>query len=418
MVALGASSRRSPLGHLRRRRRHQPLLRHQLRHGRRLARRGLPRLRWPIAEPRLRRRPRSHRLPRHRPHSRPRHLRRFALSHLLPSPPTATSRLTPPRTSGPATSPTTQLPQVADPPAGILATANARITPDGYPFPITNDWSDPYRNERIWKLLTGRQGLRPADMLAIQGDIYSDTDRVIAQHLAYAIDHATLGADARSASARPLTSSAAGMAASRSDSPAASIVDAARAALWPLLLTPKLAPEAASAPGSSPPRSHQPWQLYTWGERAFAEEQLIVHTPARWLPPTYATWDDLLAAAVEQGSRRLPRTLPTSSPGATAGSIPSLSSTRSSRSSRLARHRLLGLPTGIHSESSRAATAPPSSRPAAASVHRSASPPTSHDPDAQHPQPRPRRVRQPREPLVPRPVSRLAPRHHLPLAIL
>ena len=41
--------------------------------------------------------------------------------------------------------------------------------------------------------------------------------------------------------------------------------------------------------------------LYAWGEKPFAEEQLIMHTPARWLPAGYATWDDLLADAVDKG---------------------------------------------------------------------------------------------------------------------
>ncbi len=191
-----------------------------------------------------------------------------------------------------------QLPQIADPPAGFLATANARITPDGYTLPITNDWADPYRNERIWKLLAGREHLTPADMLAIQGDVYSDPDRVIAQHLAYAIDHATPRADSkRLHQAADLLRTWNGKVAS--DSAAAAIVDAARVALWPILLAPRL--------GSAPPNPTatgakiEPWQLYQWGERAFAEEQLIVHAPARWLPPTYATWDDVLAAAVEKG---------------------------------------------------------------------------------------------------------------------
>jgi len=191
-----------------------------------------------------------------------------------------------------------QLPQTIDPPGGILATANARITPDGYPFPITGNWSDPYRNQRIWKLLAGREHLSAADMLAIQGDVYSDPDRVIAQRLAYALDHANLRSDGkRLHQAADLLRSWNGKVSS--DSPAAAIVDAARAALWPMILTPRL---DASAPGSkSPGPSPKPWQLYLWGERAFAEEQIIVHTPARWLPAGYATWDDLLAAAVNQG---------------------------------------------------------------------------------------------------------------------
>ncbi len=192
-----------------------------------------------------------------------------------------------------------QLPAAVDPPGGILATANARVTPDGYPFPITGDWSDPYRNQRIWKLLSGRGRLLPADMLAIEGDVYSDPDRVIAQRMAYAIDHAKLPGDSRRLhQAADLLRTWDGFV--TADSPAAAIVAAGRAALWPLLLTPMLDPGAAPATRSSKP-GREPWQIYTWGERTFAQEQLVVHTPAHWLPSQYPTWDDLLAAAVEKG---------------------------------------------------------------------------------------------------------------------
>ena len=38
------------------------------------------------------------------------------------------------------------LPAVTDPAGGILATANARITPDAYPYQVSLDWALPYRN--------------------------------------------------------------------------------------------------------------------------------------------------------------------------------------------------------------------------------------------------------------------------------
>lgn len=184
-----------------------------------------------------------------------------------------------------------QLPQSFDPPDGVLATANARVTPDGYAFPITLDWSAPYRNERIWKVLTSRNHLTAADMLTLQTDVSSDVDHVIAQRLAYAIDHvrtAEFAKDKRLHQAADLLRDWNGNV--DADAAAPAIVDAARAALWPLLLDPQLGP----APGDFA-------KLYTWGEKDYAEEWLIMHTPPRWLPAKYATWDDLLAAAVVKG---------------------------------------------------------------------------------------------------------------------
>ena len=202
-----------------------------------------------------------------------------------------------------------QLPQAFDPPSGILATANARVTPDNYLYPITLDWSAPYRNERIWKVLTERAAstqnhLTSADMLALQTDVYSDVDHVIAQRLAYAIDHATTPAftgDRRLHQAADLLRDWNGNV--DADAAAPAIVDAARAALWPLIIDPQLKPEP-EAPSKLIHHAYtDPSELYIWGEKSFAEEWLIMHTPARWLPAKYPTWDDLLAAAVAAGLR-------------------------------------------------------------------------------------------------------------------
>ncbi len=146
-----------------------------------------------------------------------------------------------------------QLPQVFDPADGVVATANARITPDEYPYPVTLDWSDPYRQERIWKVLHAKQDMVPADMLALQTDVYSDLDRVVAERLAYAIDHAAAaghGADGKdsdghlSGKQRRLRQAADLMrrwdGTVKADAAAPAIVDAARAALWPMILTPQL----------------------------------------------------------------------------------------------------------------------------------------------------------------------------------
>ncbi len=177
------------------------------------------------------------------------------------------------------------LPSAYDPPDGILATANARVTPDGYPYPITLNWDAPYRNERIWKVLASQPRLSAADMLALQNDVHSELDQELAQRFAYAIDH-TQHASLRLRQAADLLRSWDGTVSI--PSPAAAITDAARSALWPMLLAPRLGKE---------------WKIYRWNESSYVEEQLITHEPARWLPSHFANWNDLLAAAVTQGLR-------------------------------------------------------------------------------------------------------------------
>jgi penicillin amidase len=192
-----------------------------------------------------------------------------------------------------------KLPQALDPADGVLATANSRVTPPGYPYPITLNWWSPYRVERIYKVLEAGRKLTPADMLALQTDVHSTLDQVIAQRLTYAIDHTTgpLKDSKTLREAADILREWNGQVTATSQ--AAAIVNAATAALWPMLLTPKL----ASTNNQQPATSNQLWHLYVWDERSYVEEELVMHTPARWLPPNYANWNDFLAAAVDRGLR-------------------------------------------------------------------------------------------------------------------
>jgi penicillin G amidase len=176
-----------------------------------------------------------------------------------------------------------QMPSAEDPVNGILATANARIAPDGYPYQLTLEWAAPYRNERIWKWLAGKNNLNPADMLKLQGDIYSSLDQELGRRYAYAIDHSTK-ADNQLRQAADLLRSWDGVI--NANSAAAAVIAAARQAFWPMVLKPKLGDD---------------WRLYSWGEKAFAEEEIVTHSPAQWLPAGYANWDEFLTAIMKQG---------------------------------------------------------------------------------------------------------------------
>ena len=192
------------------------------------------------------------------------------------------------------------MPQAYDPPSGFVETANARVAPNEYPYPVTQDWAAPYRNERIWKVLSAKSGMVGADMLALQTDVYSDMDKVIAQRLAYAIDHsASVAKDKGSRRSKRLQQAADLMrvwdGTVEAESAAPAIVDAARAAFWPMILGPQLGLKSDAKANA------ETLALYGWGEKQYAEEQIIMHEPARWLPTGYADWNELLTAAVEKG---------------------------------------------------------------------------------------------------------------------
>jgi len=229
------------------------------------------------------------------------------------------------------TIPFDQLPQAFDPSDGVLVTANARVTASDYRFPITLNWMAPYRTERLYRelepapewesssvpgqMFAPSHKLTPEDMLLLQNDINSELDRILAQRFAYSIDHATgpLMKDAQLHQAADLLRDWDGNVEAHAAAPA--IVDAARSALWPMLLIPKLSPQAGAllvqgadlskvrSLTSDVERDANLWQLYRWGERDSVEEELVTHAPARWLPSGYATWDDFLAAVVQRGLR-------------------------------------------------------------------------------------------------------------------
>jgi len=175
------------------------------------------------------------------------------------------------------------LPSSCDPPGGLLATANSRVTPLGYPYPLTLEWGDPYRNERIWKWLEPKTQLTARDMLTLQMDVYSEVDQEIAQRLAYGIDHADhVGRQLRQAANLLRTwDGRVGI-----DSAPAAIVAAAKQAFYPMLLEPKLGSE---------------WKHYRWGESIYAGEQILMNENPAWLPAKYPSWDDFLADMVRQG---------------------------------------------------------------------------------------------------------------------
>ena len=179
------------------------------------------------------------------------------------------------------------MPSAFDPPSGFLATANSRVTTDLSPYPLSDEWIDPYRVERIYKMLDGRDHLTAAQMLTAQTDVYSEVDQEMGQRFAYAIDQ-TKGPKGN---ANPQLRQAADLLRSwdgklTNDCAAASVVTRARAELWPLILEPKLGKLASD---------------YHWGERDFAEEEIVMDAKPEWLPKGYANWNALLAEAVRRG---------------------------------------------------------------------------------------------------------------------
>jgi penicillin amidase len=184
-----------------------------------------------------------------------------------------------------------KMPSVYNPPSGVIATANSKITPDGYPYVLATQWFPPYRTERIYKLLKTNKKFSPADMLAIQTDITSEYDRFFADKFVYAIDHSSKATDRTRKAADVMRGWDGRMLAA---SAAPTIEVRTRRYLWEMLLEPKLGNDAEN---------------YEWSEAAVALENIVDKQPDRWLPPGYANFNDLLTAAVEKAIKDAPANL-------------------------------------------------------------------------------------------------------------
>jgi len=65
------------------------------------------------------------------------------------------------------------LPHVVDPPRGYVASANERVAPDDYPYPLYGSWGGGQRAERIRQTLEGGHGYDRDQSVALQNDVHS-----------------------------------------------------------------------------------------------------------------------------------------------------------------------------------------------------------------------------------------------------
>ena len=66
-----------------------------------------------------------------------------------------------------------ELPQIFNPPSGVIFTANHKIVEDDYPYFLTFEWESPYRARRIGELLAARPKHSVESFKALQNDVVS-----------------------------------------------------------------------------------------------------------------------------------------------------------------------------------------------------------------------------------------------------
>ena len=196
-----------------------------------------------------------------------------------------------------------KLPSIYNPPSGIIATANGRITPDNYPHSVSMEWEAPWRTARIYHVLESGRKLSAADMLALETDIHSEPEQFAAERFVYAVDHAAKPS-ARAKQAADLMRTWDGRMLATSAAP--TITENAQRELRRLLLEPKLGADPAEGRHGTDSELYMDadkgevnWKTYSWRQRSVWMENILLHRPKRWLPAKYPNYDELLTAAVE-----------------------------------------------------------------------------------------------------------------------
>src|ERR1700692_3688627 len=164
-----------------------------------------------------------------------------------------------------------KLPRIYNPPSGVIATANGRITPNGFPYSVSTAWEAPWRTERIYHVLESGRKFSAADMLALQNDIHSENDQFAAERFVYSVDHATKPS-ARAKQAADLMRNWDGRMLASSAAPTLAVRTGEE--LTRLLLEPRLgpAPEDTKQQGST-----LSWKTYNWQMRTVWLQNILLH---------------------------------------------------------------------------------------------------------------------------------------------
>ncbi|PWT92704.1 MAG: hypothetical protein C5B55_05835 [Blastocatellia bacterium] len=189
--------------------------------------------------------------------------------------------------------PVSKLPNVYDPPSGIIVTANQRIVGTDYPYFLTHSWAQPYRARRIFDLLSEKPKLDANDFLRIQGDVYSIAGVLFAKQAAKDLKPTLTPADDKLRAAVDLLESWDGQV--NAESRGALIASQMRIAFRSKILTATLGQDLVKS--------------YQWSNFDTTLDRIIKDEPANWLPKEFKTYADLYRACYDDAVSALTKSL-------------------------------------------------------------------------------------------------------------
>lgn len=189
--------------------------------------------------------------------------------------------------------PPAKLPNVYDPPSGMIVTANQRIVGTDYPYHLTHSWAQPYRARRIFDLLSEKPKHTADDFRRILGDVYSIGGALFAREAVKLLRPKLTPADEK----LQLTLDAIEKWDGRvnAESPVAPIVAQMRLAFRSKILAGALGPDLV--------------RNFQWSNFDTTLDRILKEQPAHWLPKEFPSYGDLMRAAYDEARTVLTRTL-------------------------------------------------------------------------------------------------------------
>lgn len=189
--------------------------------------------------------------------------------------------------------PTDKLPQLYDPPSGIIVTANQRIVGTDYPYFLTRHWAQPYRARRIYDLLSAKPKLSADDYRRILGDVYSIGHVAFARQSAKLLRTKLTPGDTKLAQTLDAFEKWDGQV--NSSSTVAPMLAQMRIAFRSRILNAVLGEEL--------------FRSYGWSNFDTTIDRLMAQQPKEWLPKEFTSYADLLKASYDDARATLTRTL-------------------------------------------------------------------------------------------------------------
>lgn len=189
--------------------------------------------------------------------------------------------------------PVAKLPNVYDPPSGMIVTANQRIVGTDYPYHLTHSWAQPYRARRILDLLNEKPKHNADDFRRIQGDVYSIAGAAFAKEAVKLLRPKLTPTDDKLRATLDAIEKWDGRV--NVESTVAPIVGQMRLTFRSKILAAALGPELV--------------RNFQWSNFDTTLDRIIKEQPADWLPKEFPSYADLMRASYDEARQVLTRNL-------------------------------------------------------------------------------------------------------------